>query len=306
MSLKKSLSADSFLSRALLRAIGLRNHCGVRFGDNHIDIIRRNRVIRISKRHAAYFPDMVHYFDSYFDPVFPRVEGKREVVDYSQVRNHKFRDTGLEFELSSLPEETGALEGYFKWYRPAQGDVVFDAGAYCGISVYHFSKMVGPSGHVCAFEPDVKNYPSLIRNIERHGLKNVTPVRVGLAGKNGTAAFHSEGSLGSGLAQDAARSSAGSVDEIETITLEEACQRYGIPSFAKVDIEGTEIDMLEAARPLLTANAIQFAFDTNHTVNGVLTFSAVERILSQCGYEVASSNSMGFMTTWARKNLATG
>ena len=95
MSHKKGLSAGSFLSRALLRAIGLRNHCGVRFGDNHIDIIRRNRVIRISKRHAAYFPDMVHYFDSYFNPVFPRVEGKREVVDYSQVRDHKFRDTGL-------------------------------------------------------------------------------------------------------------------------------------------------------------------------------------------------------------------
>lgn len=235
------LAADSFWARALLCAICLRNHLKIEFGDTYIDIIKGRQVIRLSKAHAAYLPDMVHSFDLYFTPVCFVVQGKREVVDYSQTRLHKYRDTGLEFELTSLPEETAALEGYFKWYRPSSGDVVFDAGAYCGVSAYHFSKMVGESGHVYAFEPDRKNFESLKRNIERHGLCNVTPVPLGLAGKNGVAYFHNEGALGSGLAQCASRSSAGTVEQIETITMEEACQRFGIPSFAKVDIEGAEI-----------------------------------------------------------------
>ena len=295
------LAADTFWARALLRAICLRNHLRVEFGEAHIDIIKGRQVIRISKLHAAYLPDMVHSFDYYFTPVYFGVEGKREVVDYSRTRVHKYRDTGLEFELTSLPEETAALEGYFKWYRPAEGDVVFDAGAYCGVSAYHFSKMVGDSGHVYAFEPDAKNYESLKHNIERHGLKNVTPVPLGLAGKNGVAHFHSEGALGSVLAGNANRPSAGTVEQVETITLEAACRRFGVPAFAKVDIEGAEIEMLEGAREFLTTQPIQFAFDSNHTVDGALTFTSIEQILTQCGYEATSSASLGFMTTWARK-----
>jgi FkbM family methyltransferase len=244
---------------------------------------------------------MVHSFDYYFAPVFSEVVGNREIVDFSQTKVHRYRDTGLEFELTSMPEETAALEGYFKWYRPTPGDIVFDAGAYCGVSAYHFSKMVGDSGHVYAFEPDTRNYDSLKRNIERHGLRNVTAVPLGLSGKCGVAYFHMEGALGSGLAQNASRSAAGTVEQVETITLEEACHRFGIPAFAKVDIEGAEVDMLEAGRNFLKMHAIQFAFDSNHTVNGELTFAAIEQILTGCGYEAMSSESSGFMTTWARK-----
>ena len=295
------LSADSVWGRALLRAICLKNGTKAEFDEDRIDIIKDHRVIRLSRLHAAYLPDMVHSFDYYFTPVYPITEGCREVVDYSRPRLHRYRDTGLEFELASMPEETSALEGYFRWYRPRPGDVVFDAGAYCGVSTYHLSKMVGASGQVYAFEPDAKNYPILLRNIERHNLTNVTPVRLGLAGKIGTAAFHSEGALGSVLARNASRPSAGALEQIETISLEEACRRYGVPAFAKVDIEGAEIEMLEWAKDLLRTHSIQFAFDTNHTVDGVLTAVPVERILAECGYEAASSASLGFMTTWARK-----
>lgn len=296
------LSADSVWARAVLRAICLRNGLRVEFGDTYIDIIKRNRVIRLSKLHAAYLPDMAHSFDHYFTPVLPEVIGNREVVDYSRPRLHTYSDSGLEFELTSLPEETSALEGYFKWYRPQSGDVVFDAGAYCGVSAYHFAKMVGDSGHVYAFEPDSKNYAALKRNIERHGLTNVSALQLGLAGKSGFVDFHAEGALGSGLAQCANRPPAGTVERIETISLDEACGRFGVPAFAKIDIEGAEVEMLEGSREFLRNHAIQFAFDTNHTINGALTSGAVERILIRCGYEATSSASMGFMTTWARKH----
>ena len=257
--------------------------------------------MRVAREHIPYAIDIIHSFDDYFNPVVPDVINGRTIVDYSTTRVHTYRDSGLQFELTSLPEETSALEGYFRWYRPGPGDVVFDIGAYCGVSAYHFSKLVGNSGHVYAFEPDPRNFASLVRNLARHGLTNVTPIPMAVAGKNGLVTFHSEGALGSSLAASATRAPSGDITEVEAITLAEACKRFGVPAFAKVDIEGAELEMLDAARDLLRSHSIQFAFDTNHGLKGALTAPMTERILRECGYEAISSAEYGFMTTWARK-----
>lgn len=50
------------------------------------------------------------------------------------------------------------MEGYLHKYTPKEGDIVFDCGAYCGVSTYYFSKLVGKSGKVYAFEPDDLSY----------------------------------------------------------------------------------------------------------------------------------------------------
>jgi hypothetical protein len=88
---------------------------------------------------------------------------------------------------------------------------------------------------------------------------------------------------------------------VQTIELSEACSRFGLPAFVKVDIEGSEVEVLESSRHFLRSNAVNFALDTHHWVNGTRTTHEVERILSECGYETASSDASGFWTTWARK-----
>ena len=92
----------------------------------------------------------------------------------------------------------------------------------------------------------------------------------------------------------------GGIHSVQTLSLADACARYGTPDLAKVDIEGSEIEMLAAAAPFLRSNPIQLAVDTNHWVDGKLTAPAVEEILRSCGYETESDNGIGFMTTWAR------
>ena len=77
---------------------------------------------------------------------------------------------GLEFELSSFPEEMEAISEYFHWYKPSPDDLIFDIGAYCGVTAYHLSRRV-PKGKVYSFEPDPINFELLKRNIERHGLR---------------------------------------------------------------------------------------------------------------------------------------
>jgi FkbM family methyltransferase len=279
--------------RALCRGVNLR------FSKNQIDIIRGKKILRIASRHFPYAIDMARYFDHYFNQVFSRSENDSAVVDYSQPRVHRYSKSGLEFEFSSLVEEIDAIEEYFHWYRPQPGDTVFDIGAYCGASAHFLSTLVGPSGKVYAFEPDPLNFSLLQRNIARHFLTNVIPVQTALAGTNGETEFFSEGALGSTIAQFSRRAPAGTRMQIRTMTFADACMHYGMPSYAKVDIEGAEIDLLTAAAEFLCSHDIHFALDTNHYCDGVPTAKPVEAIFGRIGYRSESSDSSGFMTTWA-------
>jgi methyltransferase, FkbM family len=273
----------------------------VDFSSAAVDIVKGDRVIRISPRNWVYAPSLASSFDAYFGQVEPTPHGSSLVVDYSVPRLQKYVSTGLEFEINSIPEEDSAIEDYFHWYRPREGDVVFDIGAYCGVSTYFFSKCVGESGHVYSFEPDASSYALLLRNIERHELRNVTPLPLAVAAASGEAEFIQEGTLGSVLSRHSSRATTGVVSKVKTIELSEACERFGLPAFVKVDIEGSEVEVLESSRAFLSTNSINFALDTHHWVNGTRTTQEVERILGECGYETASSNASGFWTTWARK-----
>lgn len=286
--------------RLVMRASCARHGAQLSFTADWIDISKGHRTIRIAMQHFPYALDMSRSFEHYFCQIVPIAAEGRLVVDYSRPKLHRYVASGLEFELSSFAEEAAAIDSYFRWYQPKPGDIVFDLGAYCGVSSYYFSQMVGPSGKVYAFEPDPLNFSLLQRNIARHCLGNVAAVPVAISASAGFADFLSEGALGSTLSGHSSRVSSGEITSVKTITFEEACATYGIPAFAKIDIEGAEVDVLAGATELLKAHPIHFTLDTNHVVSGKLSNRAVETIFQACGYEVESSDKFGFMTTWAR------
>jgi FkbM family methyltransferase len=269
------------------------------FERDHVDVSKDGRTIRLAAKHFPYAHDMVEHFDLYFNQVVPEKGGAGLLVDFSGPKLQRYKN-GLEFELSSFPEEFEAIGEYFHWYNAKPDDLIFDIGAYCGVTAYHLSRRV-PEGKVYSFEPDPVNFKLLTRNVERHRLRNVTPLPFGISDRTEKGAtFLSEGTLGSRLERHSTRITVGNTYYVQTLSLADACARYGIPNLAKVDIEGSEIEMLSAAAPFLRSNPIQLAVDTNHWVDGKLTAPAVEEILQSCGYEVESDNSVGFMTTWAR------
>ncbi len=277
------------------------------FTRQYVDIRRDHRIIRIAAKHFPYARDLAHYFDSYFSQVVPERIGSDLLVDYSGPKLQTYPD-GLQFEISAMPEETEALESYFYWYQPKPTDTIFDIGAYCGVSTYHFAKAV-PEGKVVAFEPDPINYELLVRNIKRHHLRNAIPVRSAMAGESGSAAFSSEGTMGSQLKRQSSRATLGKIETIQTLSLESACREYGMPAFAKVDIEGSEIEMLAGSQPFLREHPIQFALDTNHWMRGMaktreLTAATVEKLFRECGYETHSSAESGYMATRARPTVS--
>ncbi len=265
-----------------------------------LDLRKDNRVMRLSRRHFVYAPDMAHRFETYFSPLVPSENNGVSTLDYSAPRLQTYRKSGLQFELASFPEEDDAIEGYFRWYRPQSGDTIFDIGAHCGVSTYHFSKLVGATGRVIAFEPDPLNHSLLCRNIARHQLDNVTPLKLAIAGSQGYAPFHCEGTIGSGLARHSSRAVAGSVEMVETITLADSFERWGTPAWCKIDIEGAELEVIPAAHEMLNGCKTQFALDTNHIVGGALTNRVIENAFADSQYEVESLTIGGMMTTWAR------
>jgi FkbM family methyltransferase len=285
--------------RLAMRASCARHGAKLSFNTNCIDVSKSNRTIRIAMRHFPFALDMSRFFDLHFGQMTPIAEAGRLVVDYSHPQLHRYAASGLEFELSSFAEEAAAIEGYFRWYKPKPGDIVFDLGAYCGVSAYYFSQMVGPTGKVYAFEPDPLNFSLLQRNIVRHGLTNVTAVQIAISDSSGLADFFSDGTLGSTLSGHSSRFFDSSVTQVRTMTFEEACRTYDIPVFAKIDIEGAEVAVLAASMEFLKSNPIHFTLDTNHFVSGELSNRAVEEVLAACAYEVESSDEFGFMTTWA-------
>ena len=295
------LGSGNPLVRFRLRAECRRYGAELNFLDGAIDVCKRGRAIRISSKHFVYAKDMARSFESYFAQVIPTETKGQLLVDYSHPRVQRYAKTGLEFELASFPEEAEAIEDYFRWYRPKQGDIVFDVGAYCGVSSYYFSNCVGADGKVYAFEPDPISYGLLRRNIDRHSLNNVVPLQLAIAGSSGELEFCSEGTLGSSLSRQMSRATVGSVERVPSMSFEDACRRYGVPSFAKIDIEGSEIEVLSSARSFLPRQSIHFVLDTNHWVNGVRTNAAVEALFADCNYVSESSDESGFMTTWARK-----
>jgi FkbM family methyltransferase len=295
---------SSLSSHLLTRAVCLRHGCIFSDSGNVLSIRRGKRIIRISPKHFPYVADMAKHFDAYFSQVEPEQRGDYLLADYSTPRVHRLAN-GLEFELASFPEEMPALESYFQWYTPKQGDVVFDIGAYCGVFSYLLSKAVGQHGRVVSFEPDPLNFEILRRNIERQQLTNVTAINVAVFKVAGQAQFNSEGALGSGLSQTLDRPSAGGCVSVETITFEGACRRYGTPTFAKVDAEGAEVEIIGSAQSFLRQHPINFVLDTNHLRDGKLTVEPVEAMFAECGYETKSSAESGFMTTWARPMLLT-
>jgi FkbM family methyltransferase len=265
-----------------------------------VEIRKGRQIIRIASNQFIHAPEISRLFETYFSQVVPESNGNEQVIDYSHPRLHRYTESGLEFELSSFPEEQSAINDYFRWYRPAPGDCVFDIGAYCGVSTYHFSKCVGLTGRVFAFEPDPVNFGFLLRNIERHHLVNVIALNLAIAGSSGTLKFNSEATIGAGLARAMSRISLGEVIDVEALSFEEACARYGLPRFVKIDVEGGEVEIISSAAEFIRNHQMHFVLDTSHKVDGRRNHHAIENLFTKCGYEFFSSDGSGLMTTWAR------
>jgi len=127
---------------------------------------------------------------------------------------------------------------------------VLDVGANIGYFTLLFARLVGPAGHVYAFEPEPRNLELLQRNVARNGYTNVTAVPKAVSCVSGSQRLYkSPDNLGDH------RLAHGMIGrewvDVSVVALDEFFASDVRVDFIKLDIQGAECGALRGARALL-------------------------------------------------------
>lgn len=131
------------------------------------------------------------------------------------------------------------------------GMTVVDVGANIGIYTAYFSKLVGPSGRVIAFEPEPKNYNRLCAYVQ--GLENVEPVEAAVVAQSGDIELFVSDALNvDHQTYDSGenRSRIG----VHAVALDDYFPRGSRIDLIKIDVQGAEAAVLQGAERLLGEN----------------------------------------------------
>jgi FkbM family methyltransferase len=290
---------NSAVLRLAFRLQAALHGVSMQVADGRISLTRGRRRIVLGIRDVISVPFAVHDWGHFFDTLEGDVRGGMTVLDFSQPGLHRYRRHGVSFYAPSLAEDD-SMDAYTASYHPQPGDVVWDVGAHAGMTSYFLAQMVGPGGKVYAFEPDETNYEFLLRNIEMHGLANVTPVKAALSDKTGTASFCMDGTMSAGLSDSLSYSAVENNKVVATISLQDACEQFGsVPRYIKMDIEGAELSVVDSSLEFLREHPIHFSIESNHMVDGKFTSGPLEAHLGGAGYRAWSSDKYGQLFTWA-------
>jgi FkbM family methyltransferase len=290
---------NSAVLRQAFRLQAAMHGVSMRVSEGVISLTRGQRRIVLGKRDVISVPFVVHEWDRFFETLEGDERGGVTLLDFSQPGLHRYRQHGVSLYAPSLAEDD-SMDAYTASYRPQPGDVVWDVGAHAGMTSYFLAQMVGPAGKVFAFEPDDTNYDFLLRNIEMHGLANVTPVKAALSEKTGTANFCMDGTMSAGLSDTLSYTDAKNIKVVETLSLSDACGRFGcVPDYAKLDIEGAELSVVANSFDFLKEHPIHLSIESNHIVDGKFTAGPLEELLGGAGYRAWSSDKYGQLFTWA-------
>jgi FkbM family methyltransferase len=137
-------------------------------------------------------------------------------------------------ESGRLDHDEYALPIILQHIKP--GDTVVDAGAFIGDHTIAYCNAVGESGHVYAFEPNIKAYECL-----EYNCKSAKTYNLGLSNIAETVYYSENKNAGAGrLLRDTPTEI-----QIKTITLDSL--QLSALDFLKIDVEGYEVGVLEGA-----------------------------------------------------------
>jgi FkbM family methyltransferase len=149
--------------------------------------------------------------------------------------------------------------------RLRSGDVCLDIGANVGYFTLLAARLVGPNGHVHAFEPEPSNAEQLAANVQSNQLANVTIHRVAVGVDAGTATLHQTRPASNPKAwtlvgrpdEQTAREGGAAPKLVTTATLVgvvRAADRDRI-RLVKIDVDGAEVEVLASLGELFAAGA---------------------------------------------------
>jgi FkbM family methyltransferase len=155
--------------------------------------------------------------------------------------------------------------------RLAPGEVVLDAGANIGVFTVLAARSVGPEGFVMAVEPHTANATRLIENCRLNNLSNVAVIQQALWSASGhRLTFKGEGCLGK-LVPPKEDAKIGR-KTVETMSADDLLDRFGLSKIDKVkmDVEGAELEVLEASHDLYAATDMVLEIHSEESVQRIV------------------------------------
>jgi FkbM family methyltransferase len=164
------------------------------------------------------------------------------------------------------------------------GMTVIDIGAHIGYYTLLFAKYVGATGSVFSFEPSPSNFDMLARNVE---LNHLSRVRI-----CNSAIFSRCGEISISIPDDSNSGQASLIEsvgsrrlQVRSTTLDAACATLDIrPDFVKIDVEGSESDVLAGARETIRQYRPKMLIELHH-LDGNPSGNPVPGFLTGLGYE---------------------
>lgn len=136
--------------------------------------------------------------------------------------------------------------------RLKPGDVFVDIGANMGFFSLLASKMVGPSGHIYAFEPSPETSRIFANNVKINGLKNIDARQFALSQSSGKVRFYEGPERNKGLSSFRKVEDASSCYYVETHAFDQLDLKKEKIKIVKIDVEGAEELVLDGMVEFLT------------------------------------------------------
>ena len=159
----------------------------------------------------------------------------------------RFYPTNVSGNLWINPQGRFHSLDLFKDYCQA-GDIAIDVGANVGEVSIILSQRTAATGHVYGFEPNPRIYRYLLGNLALNRCGNVTAANLAVGASAGTVR------MSDSRYDDMNRVLDEGEIEVRCTTLDEAVPARPI-AFLKVDVEGSELRVLEGGRQTLTRTA---------------------------------------------------
>jgi FkbM family methyltransferase len=216
------------------------------------------------------------------------------VLPFVQIRSGPGKGLKLSLENASGNYWSGSNEvpvqkALARILRP--GDIFYDVGSNIGFFSLIAARLVGPTGRVIAIEPVPGNAAVIGRNMRRNGFTQVQVLEIALGAEPGIAELHVTRHPGGAtlstteIPPDATGKIWVTVKTMDELTLTE---KLGNPRLIKVDVEGTELEVMKGMTRTLSElkPAILFEIDAPDTERLETKSAAIRAFLGAHRYQI--------------------
>ena len=178
-------------------------------------------------------------------------------TDYAEIFGNRLflGKKGLAMSISHYGkyEET---EAKIMEQKMSEGDIVIDAGANIGLHTLNMAKIVGKTGKVFAFEPEITNFGILKKNIKLNNYTNIFAEHKAVGEKDGIATLYRSNHPGMHKIDSEPQHSKDKLN-VDIINLDNFFNKNHIQpkiDFIKIDVEGFELSVLKGMKNILKNN----------------------------------------------------